>query len=627
MHQAPSSMRGARTIAAAIALQLLITVTLAGTALAQSSAPGSKTTFIYGDTSEPSSLNPIVGYLGTDYTIWAMEYNLPIEFSVKDFGPDYAHSIVTKVDTASDNMTFTYHMRSGLKWSDGQPFTADDVAWTLNFYKSHHISAYIGDLTRFVSAEATNPTTFVIHTDVPTSVYNGQTTYMYEYILPEHIWGKWENDVSAARQFTDVPAVGSGPWIATEYKQGDRVTLERNPYYWGSQVGLNPQVDEIVYKIFGDENQEAAALQQGEIDFGYFDSANILNSLKGKPNIATKGGQVPLFDELAFNTGSSIETDPAGGFKPHGDEIHAVTDPAFRRALREAVDNAALVKNVYGGYAVPGLSPVQPDATTGPWQPPAGQELPFNLDQAKADLTAAGYVDTDGNGIVNDPVTKQDVVLRYYVQTKDANTLNTAPYVQNWFKQIGVGTELHAVTSGKLGTIIEDGTYDMFHWGWYPNPDPNYILSVFTCDQRAPAPGVYGNNDSFYCNKQFDQLYQKQTQVTSTAERADIVHQMQDLLWQDMPYLVIGYVDLLDAYRTDKYTGYLAQPEGKGDLLATWGAFSFINLRPVSATSGEAKAAGGISAGVWIALVVAVVVIAGGILVMRRRGESDEDKA
>jgi ABC-type transport system substrate-binding protein len=95
-----------------------------GSAMAQdsSSTPASstgKTTFTYADVSEPSSLNPMVGYLGTDYTLWAMNYDLLINFSPSDFSPDFQHSITTSVDVSSDSMSFTYHLRPNMKWSDG----------------------------------------------------------------------------------------------------------------------------------------------------------------------------------------------------------------------------------------------------------------------------------------------------------------------------------------------------------------------------------------------------------------------------------------------------------------------------------------------------------------------------
>jgi len=617
--------RGFRSWAVALAVGLTVSGTMVGTALAQSSSGGGgKSVFIYGDTSEPSSLNPLKGYLGTDYTIWAMEYNLPIEFAAKDFSPDYQHSIVTSVDPSSDGMSFTYHMRDGLKWSDGQPFTANDVAWTLNYYKTSNISNYSADLKLVDNVEATDDTTFVIHTTDPTSVYSGQTVYMYDYILPEHIWSKLDDP----KKFPDdADAVGSGPYVVKSYTQGDNVTLVRNPNYWGTAVGLNPNVDEIIYKIYNDENQEAAALQQGELDFGYFDSANILNSLNGKANIATHGAQIPLFDEIAFNTGSAFQHDPAGGFVPHGTGSHAVADPAFRRAIAEAIDKQTLVDKVYGGYATVADSPVQPTATTGNWDPPADEALPFDLAKAKSDLAAAGYQDTDGDGIVNDPQTGENVNLVYYARSSDQNTIKTAPFVKDWLGQIGVGIKVNAVSNGKLTSIIEAGNYDMFEWGWYPNPDPNYILGIFTCEQRAPKPGVYGNNDSFYCNPSYDKLYQQQQTVTDPQQRVDIVQRMQEMLWQDQPYIVVAYTDQLEGYRTDRFTGFVTQPEKVGDLLATWGPLAFISIHPVTATSGETKGSSGVSAGIWIGIVVALIVVIGGIMLARRRSGADEDRA
>jgi len=452
-------------------------------------------------------------------------------------------------------------------------------------------------------------------------VLNGQSVWMYDYILPEHIWSQLDEP----KKFENVPAVGSGPWVVTQQKPGDLVRMERNPNYWGTAIGLEPQVDVIIEKLFNDENQMAAALQRGEIDFAFFDSANILNSLNNKPNIETHGAVIPLFDELAFNSGSAFQTDKAGGFVPHGDGIHATSDPAFRRAVAQAIDKQAIVDKVFGGYAAVADSPVQPTATTGNWDPPPDQALNFDLDKAKADLTAAGYTDTDGDGTVNDPETGENVVLRYFTRTSDQNTIKTAPFVKSWLNQIGVGVKVAAVSSAKLTSIIEAGDYEMFHWGWFPNPDPNYILGIFTCEQRAPKPGVYGNNDSYYCDPQYDQLYQQQLTATSTEQRVDIVQQMQQILYEQQPYVMLSYTNYLEAYRTDRFTGYVMQPSGNGDLLATWGPFAFINLRPASGEEAGGPKSEGIPGWVWIGIVVGLVVVAAGIVLGRRR-VSDEDR-
>ena len=565
-----------------------------------------------------------MGYLGVDYNIWAMEYNLPIEFGTKDFSPDYAHSIVTSVETSSDNMTFTYHMRSGMKWSDGQPFTASDVVWTLNFYKERNIPNYALDLAIFKDASVVDDTTFEIHSAKPTSVYNGQSVFLYDFILPQHVWSKLDEP----KKFDNVPAVGSGPFVVTEYEPGDFVRLERNPNYWGTQVGLTPHVDEVIFKTYNDENQMAAALQRGEIDFIWaMSSANILNSLKNKPNIQTRGAVQPSFEELALNTGSAFQTNPAGGFVPHGDGSHAVADPAFRRALRQAVDSQTIVDKVLLGYGEPANSPVQPSAVPAGvhWDPPPDQALNFDLNKARADLEAAGYVDTDGNGIVNDPKTGENVVLHYYTRTSDQNTTKTAPFVESWWKQIGVGVKIEAVSNAKASSINVAGNLDLYDWGWYPNPDPNYILGVFTCEQRSPKPGVYGNNDSYFCDPEYDKLYQEQLTATSTQDRIDTIQRMQQILYEQQPYIMLYYDRNLEAWRTDRFTGYIPQPSPDGDMLAFYGPFSIINIRPVTAGAGAAKSEG-IPGWVWIGIVVGLVVVAAGIMLGRRR-VSDEDRA
>ena len=243
------------------------------------SSSGGPVTFTYADVSEPSGINPMVGYLGTDYVFWAMNYDLLLNWSTKDFAPDFAHSITTSIDSSPDNMTFTYHLRPNMLWSDGQPFTADDVAWTLNYYKKNDVPNYSSDLALMDTATATDATTVLITTTKPTVLFSGKTVFLYEYILPKHIWGKYDNDYKAATRDPNVPSVGSGPYIIKAYKTKDYVELDKNPNYWGTSVGLVPQVDRIIYKIFGNQDAEAAALQSGDIDFGYFSSAAILNTL------------------------------------------------------------------------------------------------------------------------------------------------------------------------------------------------------------------------------------------------------------------------------------------------------------------------------------------------------------
>ncbi len=592
-------MRGSREtskICCAVALAVFAMITSAGSAFAQSASSSEPTTFRWGDTTEPSSLNPIVGYLGTDFTMWAATYNIPIEFRTEDFGPDLSHSIVTSVDTSSDGMTFTYHMRPGMKWSDGQPFTANDVAWTYGFYKKYNVANYAADIQAIDTVIATDDTTFVITSTHPTSFYSGQAVFLYDYILPEHIFGKYENDYKDAKLFKNIPNVGSGPYVITDYQQGQSVTLEKNPNYWGNAIGLTPHYDRLVYVIYNNEDVEAAALRNGEIDMGYFTSANILRSLAGDPKLATRAATIPMYEDIGINTGSAYETDTTGGFTKHGDGAHALTDVAVRQAIRLAVDDQTIVDKVLLGNGSVADSPIQPTATTGNWDPPPDEALNFDISAANAKLDAAGYT-MGADGVRIDPTNQQPLEFRYFTRNSDQNSLDTAPFVKDWLSQIGIKIDVSTMSSNKLETLIEAGTYDLFDWFWIPNPDPQYILGIYTCAQRIPRPGVYRNGETYFCDPRYDQLYEQQSREIDAAKRADVVHQMQSLLYQELPAVTLYYGTSLEAYRIDQVTGFTPQPADgggvKGELLAAYGPFSFISIHPVRSTTGS-HAKGGV---------------------------------
>ena len=242
-------------------------------------------------------------------------------------------------------------------------------------------------------------------------------------------------------------------------------------------------------------------------------------------------------------------------------------------------------------------------------------------------LDDAGYT-MGPDGVRIDPKSGKPLEFRFFSRTSDQNSIDIVPYVSGWMQQIGIKLDPQTLNSNKLGNVILAGDYDLFEWGWYPNPDPNYILNIFTCAQRPPDANTYRNSDSYYCNPDYDKLYDAAGLGDERpAERIDIVHQMQAILYRDQPYIVLWNDASLEAY-SPNWTGFLPQPDPNGDVLATYGPLSFISIRPVSGTSaGGGGSSGGIPAGVWIGILAAVVVIVGGSLMIRRRREADEDEA
>ncbi len=166
----------------------------------------------------------------------------------------------------------------------------------------------------------------------------------------------------------------------------------------------------------------------------------------------------------------------------------------------------------------------------------------------------------------------------------------------------------------------------MFAWAWYPSPDPNYILEIFTCAERPPDADTYRNSDMYYCNPEYDKLFEEQQAEPDATKRADIVHQMQAILYRDQPYVMLWNDQTMEAWSKD-WTGFQSQPADNGDMLATYGPFSFISVHPVAGSTGSSGSSG-IPSWVWLAIIAAVVVVGAGVMLSRRRGgKEDEDEA
>ena len=186
--------------------------------------------------------------------------------------------------------------------------------------------------------------------------------------------------------------------------------------------------------------------------------------------------------------------------------------------------------------------------------------------------------------------------------------------------------EGHDVESSKLTNIILDGEFDMFEWGWYVEPDPDSILSYFTCGQRG------GWSDSWYCNSEYDKLYKEQASSTDETKRAEIVKQMQQMLYDDTPYLVTAYSQIGEAYRSDRWEGFVPQPNPGGILLLQYGHANYLNVAPAgtaAGTPGQANSNDDAGSGQVVLILVIIVVIGaavlGGWLLMRRRTADDRE--
>jgi peptide/nickel transport system substrate-binding protein len=514
------------------------------------------------------SLNPFETALNVGYEVFTLNYDLLV-----NFGPNN-EPVPGFADTwtqSSDGLTWTFHIRTGMKWSDGQPATSADVVYTYNLELQGtkdggvlglgYLDPYLKD-SFVTSVTAPDPSTVVITSSRPTT----KLTHSYIPIVPEHIW-KNVNPSNIGDFLNNPPVVGTGPYQVVE-STSQYVRLLRNQYYWGKQGAA----DEIVIQYYPSApDTMVAAFKNNELDYIHSPSAESFNQLKTAPNTVALASEGNGFTQLNYNTYTK------GG----GASTTALQDPAFRQALGYAIDKPTLIQKVLLGYASPGTTQVPPWEKN--WHVDPNDTRTFDIAKANAMLDAAGYP----RGADGTRVDKQQkpLNLRLYTPNTDPSYAKDAQYIQGWFEQLGIKVSAQVLDEGTLVTdealdstkpIKGQLDYDMVIWGWVGDPDPNALLQILL------TSSIGSTSDSQWSNAQYDQLYDTQNEATTDADRHAAMAQMQQIFYDQAPYDILYYDNNLDAYHTDKFAGWQNQPVVGGAPFFQDGSINYTLLTDAS---------------------------------------------
>jgi peptide/nickel transport system substrate-binding protein len=587
-----------KRLAAAITCVILLTGLMAVSAQSQDDkggGGGKQSTFDVGDPQGIDSMNPLIGVTVAAYEAWNIQYATLTDKAASDF-----HTIPGLAKSwkgSKDGKTWTYTLRDGLKWSDGKPLTAEDIAWTVNTSRDEE---WLNHSATTVNLDATakDDTTLVIKSKVP----DPKLPTMDVYILPKHIWGKMNADKRGKYDATD--GVGSGPFVLEKFEKGQFARFKANKYFWGGK----PAVDKVVLRKFNNPDAMVAALKTGELDAAEDIPGAAFDQLEKNDKIQTIEGNQGTMEEVAINGGDGLK-------KPHP----ALLDVRVRQAIGHAIDKKTIVARVVNGHGTPAETlSTSPDTS---WTPkiPADQVFDFDLDKARQILEDAGYKDTDGDGVREMPGGGKPLNFVYYVRSDGETGPKIAEFVTGWLKEIGIATTKKVADDSQLTTIIGKGDYDMFAWSWTPFVDPDPMLSYFTCDQVASDPKDPTNyyNDANYCDPQYDKLYQQQKVELDRDKREEIVHRMLTRFQQWATYHVLATEPDLQAYVKGRFDGFVRQPAKIGPVIYSNTSPSYALLKPVTASVGGDS--GGSSGGIIAAIVAVVLVAAGAVVLLRRR--------
>jgi peptide/nickel transport system substrate-binding protein len=579
-----------------------------GSALASSESPaadGGKTILRLGWTNDPDSLNPFIGLESSSYEVWALNYDLLVGFRANDMANVPGVGLATDWETSPDGRVWTFTITDKAKWQDGEPLTAEDVAFTYNYVIDNEMGLFI-DYVKFITkVEATDDTHVVFTCNKPKANMLG----LWIPILPEHLWSKIK-PADAEKSFQNPPPiVGSGPFQTVEVKKSSFIRMVANKDYWKGA----PKIDEVIFQTYQNADTMAQDLKTGAIQTAWNIPAAQFEPLDAEPDLESIRCVTIGFDQLNFNCADK-QTYPKSTGHP------VLTDPAFRQALQWAIDKDKIVSIGYSNNAAPADTIVTrdyySDSADYHWTPPADQAYTFDLEKAKAALDAAGYTDSDGNGVRE--YKGKDISLGLYSRAESTESQNCGKLITGWFEEIGLGIDYEVIDDSALTDkqFAYDGDqfapdFDMAIWGWGGDVDPNFILSIMTTGQ------IESWSDCNWSNAEYDRLFLEQQTTIDLQERIGLVQRMQQIVYDESPYIPLVYPLDLENANTGRWTGWVRANQNKGAWWYNTQMDSYLAVQPGSAAPEESD---GSNTGVIVAIVVAVgILVLVIVLVMRRR--------
>ncbi len=509
---------------------------------------------------EPKTFNPITANesSSTDVIRFMFAGLTSLDMQTQEVVPQLAES--WKVE--SDQKTWTFKLRKGLCWSDGEPLTADDVVFTWNnvIYNTN-IDNVTVDLFRidgkdFSVSKVDDLTVKVVTPDVyaPFLEFFGGTALVPKHKLEKSVKeGRFAAAYGVGSKAEEI--VGAGPFRLKEFKPGQTVVLERNPYFCevDSKGQRLPYLDNLVWSTVPDFNAMALRFLSGESDVHEVIRAEELDrfkteSNKGKFNVLELGLQMERISIwFNLNTGKN----PKSG-QPLIDpkKLKWFSNTKFRQAISYAMDRPSIIKSVYNGRAVESFGFVSPADKK--WFNPKIQQYPYDVTKAKALLAEIGIKDRDGDGILEDEAGNP---IEFVLNTNAGNNTREkiAVILQEDLKKLGIKLIYQPVDFNTLITKI-DTTHEFECCllafggdGTEPTSSMNMLTSSgFTTPwfPRQKTPGTKWE-------ERMDFLMNAQLKTLNFDERKKYYNEVQTIFAEQVPMITVVAPYAYAAIRSD----------------------------------------------------------------------------
>lgn len=481
---------------------------------------------------------------------------------------------------SEDGLTFFVQIREGLQWSDGEPFTIDDVYWTfvdVSFIPENTANgngSYLDSNDQLPVVEIVDDTTISFTWTVP--MVTALRQIGYRPIMPKHVLEEVVANGTYAEFWTIADfdkLVGMGPFVITDYIEGVRIVFERNPYYWkvdGNGVKL-PYFDKLNYELLADQNTSLLRFEAGELDL-YGPTAEqfprLAEMAAEKGWITGVGGPALGSQFVTFNFNA---TDPV--------KREWFRNDGFRRAFVYAMDRDAIIESLYNGLGSPLYGPVSP--SSGFYNPEIEKfAYKYSITRARLELKRGGFdwladgtcVDANGNPVEFELLTNAGNVVREAISN----------IIVDGAAKLGIKVNFRPIDFNTVVSRLTDATYEAVVIGLTGSVDPGTGWNVYRLDGGLHFwnyPPDYNPDDhiteDIYVlpdwEKRVDEIYRLQTSAVDDQDRYDLFAEFQMIFAEYQPVVFTMAQNFLYVYKNNirmpvekltPATGLLYQLEG-----------------------------------------------------------------
>ena len=469
-------------------------------------------------------------------------------FGYMDANGNVKPTLIRSVEVKDKATTFIVSLQPDIKWHDGVPFTADDVIFTSEYLVKHKLFQN----TRFSNVASVRK---IDNLTVEFKLKAAQVGFMDVMMfwvapMPKH---RWENVTAPMTLNDDAGGItGLGPFKLTDWKKGQYYIVERNPL-WPTALG-RPAIDRIVYKVYKDDNSLVLALRTGEID---------TTSRQFLPSMAAQFRNNPKY---------RIFEPPSPGYAYigfNGKKSEFAADVAVRRAIAHCIDRPKIVRLGLEGAGVPmngAVSPIYKDFVKSKIEYPA-----FSIDAAKKVLKDAGYVDSDGDGIVEKNGKKLSIKMMYEGSRTDYD--KSVRIIREDARKAGIDLVLEPIDRQVyMDRQSKTKEYEMLFVQW------GAIVVIYDSFYNLYGKEAFLNYSGFF-DPDLEKWALDAKESATIAESVKPMDEAQKVVVSQIPTLSIWVPNLIFVANT-KFDGYLPNPSSNNGAISVT---SLLNLKPRAA--------------------------------------------